>query len=62
MREEEQRGGWTQQELQDLDPLFSPHLEERLIGENIDLDLLSLFPKDMQESMEESREGKAFQG
>ena len=32
-------------ELQDLDPLCSPHLEERLIGGNIDLDLLSLLPQ-----------------
>jgi hypothetical protein len=32
-------------ELQDLDPLYSPHLEERWIGGNIDLDLLSLFPQ-----------------
>jgi hypothetical protein len=32
-------------ELQDLDSLCSPYLEERWIGENIDLDLLSLFPK-----------------
>jgi hypothetical protein len=32
-------------ELQDLDSLCSPHLEERWIGGNIDLDLLSLFPK-----------------
>jgi hypothetical protein len=32
-------------ELQDLDPLCSPHLEENLIGGNIDLDLLSLFPQ-----------------
>jgi hypothetical protein len=31
-------------ELQDLDSLYSPHLE-RWIGENIDLDLLSLFPQ-----------------
>jgi hypothetical protein len=30
-------------ELHDLDPLCSPHLEERWIGGNIDLDLLSLF-------------------
>ena len=42
-REEEQRR--TQQmELQDLDPKGSPHLEERWIGGNVDLDLLSLFP------------------
>jgi hypothetical protein len=33
-------------ELQDLDPNGSPHLEEKLIGRNIDLDLLSLFPQD----------------
>jgi hypothetical protein len=32
-------------ELQDLDLLCSPHLEERWIGGNIDLDLLSLFPQ-----------------
>ena len=38
------------QELQDQDLLGSPHLEERLIGESVDLDLLSLFLKDMQES------------
>ena len=40
-REEEQRR--TQQmELQDLDLKASPHLEERLIGGKVDLDLLSL--------------------
>jgi hypothetical protein len=33
-------------ELQDLDPIGSPHIEERLIGGNIDLDLLSLFPQE----------------
>jgi hypothetical protein len=32
-------------ELQDLDSLYSPHLEERWIGGNIDLDLLTLFPQ-----------------
>jgi hypothetical protein len=32
-------------EIQDLDPLCSPHLEERWIRGNIDLDLLSLFPR-----------------
>jgi hypothetical protein len=31
-------------EFQDLHPKGSPHIEEILIGENIDLDLLSLFP------------------
>jgi hypothetical protein len=34
-----------QKELQDQDPLCSPHLEERWIDGNIDLHLLSLFPK-----------------
>ena len=33
------------EELQDLDPRGSPHLEEKVIGENVDLDLLSLFPQ-----------------
>jgi hypothetical protein len=33
-------------ELQDLDPIGSPHLEEILIGGKIDLDLLSLFPQE----------------
>ena len=38
-----------------LDPLSSPHLEEDLIGGMVDLDLLSCFPKDGQESLEGSR-------
>ena len=33
------------QELQNLDLLGSPHLEEEWIGGNMDLDLLSLFPQ-----------------
>jgi hypothetical protein len=33
-------------ELQDLDLIGSPHLEEILIGGEIDLDLLSLFPQE----------------
>lgn len=32
-------------ELQDLDPQGSPQLEERWIGGNVDLDLLSFFPQ-----------------
>jgi hypothetical protein len=32
-------------EFQDLDPLCSHHLEERQIGRNIYLDLLSAFPE-----------------
>ena len=42
-REEEQEG--EHQELQDLDPRGSPHIEEKVIGGNVDLDLLSLFPQ-----------------
>jgi hypothetical protein len=32
-------------ELQDLDPMGSPHKEEKVIGGNIELDLPSLFPQ-----------------
>jgi hypothetical protein len=32
-------------ELQDLHPKGSTHKEEKVIGGNIDLDLLSLFPQ-----------------
>ena len=49
------------QELQDQDQLDSPHLEEEWIGGNVDLDLLSLSLKDMQESWEGLRGGKFFQ-
>ena len=31
-------------EHQDLDPRGSPHIEEKVIGGNVDLDLLSRFP------------------
>ena len=34
------------EELKDLDPRGSPHLEEKVIGGNVDLDLLSLFPQE----------------
>ena len=50
-------GGRTkekQQELQNLDPTSSPHLEEILFGGVVDLDLLSCFPKNGQESSEGS--------
>ena len=33
------------EELQDLDSRGSPHLEEKVIGGNVDLDILSLFPQ-----------------
>jgi hypothetical protein len=59
-------------ELQDLDLMGSPHKEEKVIGGNIDLDLLSLFPQRYarimggierwasfpRSTMEEEREGK----
>ena len=45
-REEEQEG--EHQELQDLDPRGSPHIEEKVIGGNVDLDLLSLFPQKLE--------------
>jgi hypothetical protein len=44
-------------ELQDLDPLCSPHLEERWIGGNIDLDILSLFPQNYAKIMGGMEEG-----
>ena len=44
-REEEQEG--EHQELQDLDPRGSPHIEEKVIDGNVDLDLLSLFPQEL---------------
>ena len=40
--EERKKRRTQQMELQDLDPKGSPHLEEILIGQNVDLDLLSL--------------------
>ena len=42
------------QELQNQDLLGSPHLEEEWIGGMVDLDLLSCFPKNGQESLEVS--------
>jgi hypothetical protein len=48
-------------ELQDLDPIGSPHLEEKVIGENVDLDLLSLFPqKDARNMGGKEEGGQAF--
>ena len=35
------------EELPDLDSRGSPHIEEKVIGGNIDLDLLSLFPQEL---------------
>ena len=39
-------------ELQELDSKGSPHLEERWIGGNVDLDLLSHFPQRYARFME----------
>jgi hypothetical protein len=48
-------------ELQDLDPIGFPHKEEKVIGENVDLDLLSLFPqKDARIMGGMGRKGKLF--
>jgi hypothetical protein len=48
-------------ELQDQDPIGSPHLEEKVIGGNVDLDLLSLFPqKDARIMGGMERKGKLF--
>jgi hypothetical protein len=48
--------------LQDLDSLCSPHLEERWIGGNMDLDLLSLFPQKYARIMGGmNEEGQAIQ-
>ena len=40
----------------------SPHKEEGLIGGVVHLDLLSLFPKSGQESLEGLRETQAIEG
>jgi hypothetical protein len=49
-------------EIQELDSLCSPHLEERWIGRSIDLDLLSLFPQKYARIMEGmDEEGQAIQ-
>ena len=46
MEEDERKSKEATNESQDLDPICSPHLEERLIGGDVDLDLLSLFPQE----------------
>ena len=59
--EEYERKNKNTKELQDLDPLGSPHLEERWSGGNLDLDLHSLSLKKMQDSLEEWRGVKTFE-
>jgi hypothetical protein len=47
-------------ELQDLGPLCSPQLDERWIGGNIDVDLLSLFPQRFARIMGGIERGACF--
>jgi hypothetical protein len=48
-------------ELQDLDLIGFPHKEEKVIGGNVDLDILSLFPqKDARIMGGMGRKGKLF--
>jgi hypothetical protein len=48
-------------ELQDLDPIGSPHIEEIMNGGKVDLDVLSLFPqKDARIMGGMGRKGKLF--
>jgi hypothetical protein len=44
-------------ELQDLDPIGFPHKEEKVIGGNVDLDHLSLFPQKDSRRMGGMEEG-----
>jgi hypothetical protein len=57
MRDMRGRTKEINKELQDLGPLCSPHFEDRWIGGNIDLDLLSLFPQKYARIMEGMEEG-----
>ena len=47
---EEEQG--AHKELQDLDPRGSPHIEEKVIGGDVDLDILSLFPQEQARILE----------
>ena len=46
-KESERKNKEEHEELQDLDPRGSPHIEEKMVGGNVDLDLLSLFPQEL---------------
>jgi hypothetical protein len=62
-RYERKNKGGNHKELQDLDPIGFPHKEEKVIGRNVDLDLLSLFPQKDSRSMGGMEEGEqATQG
>ncbi len=58
IREEEQRG--EHKILQDLDLVDSTHKERDLIGQDVDLDLLSLFPQMGARIMEGLRDRASF--
>ena len=47
MEENERKNEEKHKELQDIDPRGSPHIEEKVIGGNVDLHLLSLFPQEL---------------
>jgi hypothetical protein len=60
-RYERKNKGGNHKKLQDLDPIGFSHKEEKVIGGNIDLDLLALFPqKDARIMGEMDRKGKLF--
>jgi hypothetical protein len=60
-RYERKNKGKIHKELQDLDPIGSPHIVEIMIGGNVDLDLLSLFSqKDARIMGGMGRKGKLF--
>jgi hypothetical protein len=60
---ERKNKGGNHKELQDLDPIGFPHKEKKVIGGNLDLDLLSLFPQKYSRSMGGMEEGEqATQG
>ena len=48
MEENERKNEEEREELQDLDPRGSPHVEDKVIGGNVDLDILSLFPQELE--------------
>jgi hypothetical protein len=52
-RYERKNKGEIHKELHDLDPMGSPHKEEKAIGGNIDLDVPSLFPHKYERIMGE---------
>ena len=61
MEEKERKNEEEHAEFQDQDPRGSPHKEEKVIGGNVDLDLISLFPQEYARFMGGmGRNGKLF--